>query len=114
VATLVSSLPTGAARGHVTVDLDGLGELTGPFTGTCTRSGPSTQVAGTSDTASVRLSFAPTASTLAFSDSGGVASHGTLAAGDYRVTGSALQVGTDLLGDTGRVGHIKLTVTCGG
>ena len=110
----MSSLPTGAARGHVTVDLDGVGELTGPFTGTCTRNGPSTQITGTSDTASVRLSFAPSASTLAFSDSGGVTSHGNLAAGDYRVTGSTLQVGTDLLGETGRMGRIQLTVTCGG
>jgi hypothetical protein len=114
VAHLVSSLPAGPAGGHVRVDLDGLGELTGSFTGTCLRRGGDTDVVGTSDTAAIRLTFTPGSSTLDFHDTGGVSSHSELARGDYRVSGRVLDVGTQLIGDGGRIGTIQLHVTCGG
>ncbi|MGY1858549.1 hypothetical protein [Modestobacter sp. SYSU DS0290] len=112
LAELTALLPSGRAGGQVTVRWAGLGELTGPFSGTCRQDAGVTVVEGASDTATLTFRFEQDGSTLVLQDQD-VRAVGDLAAGDYRVDGGTLTAEADLLGGGGSTGSLSAEITCG-
>ena len=112
LAAAAARLPEGPASGQVTITWSGLGELTGPFAGTCSRAGEVSTVSGRTDTATIAVRFAPDGSSLAVDDQG-TRSTGRLAEGDYQVQDGTLTAGADLLGGGGAVGTLTAEITCG-
>jgi hypothetical protein len=105
-------LPEGAATGEVTVDWSGLGRLTGPFSGSCTRTDGVTTVAGESHTATLTFTFGSTGSTLDVQDEG-MQYSGELAEGDYRVEDATLVAEAELLGGGASAGSLSARIHCG-
>jgi hypothetical protein len=112
LADIAGLLPEGPATGEVTVNWSGLGQLTGPFSGSCTRTDGVTTVVGQSRTATLNFRFSSTGSTLDVQDEGMQASS-ELAEGDYRVEDATLVAEAELLGGGASAGALSVRISCG-
>jgi hypothetical protein len=112
LADIAGLLPEGPATGEVTVNWSGLGQLTGPFSGSCTRTDGVTTVVGQSRTAALTFRFSSTGSTLDVQDEG-MQSSSELAEGDYRVEDATLVAEAELLGGGASAGSLSARISCG-
>ncbi|HEX2073460.1 MAG TPA: hypothetical protein VHF92_06720 [Geodermatophilus sp.] len=112
-AEAVSVLPAGPATGTAVLAYSGVGELSAPFSGDCSHAGDATEIAGSVDTAQVRVEIAPDGARLALEDVGFSATS-DLATGRYDVSGGHLSLDAPLAQDGQVVGSVQLEVDCGG
>ncbi len=112
-AEALSVLPAGPATGTAVLTYSGVGELSAPFSGDCSHTGDTTAIAGSVDTAQVRLEIAPDGAQLALEDVGFSATS-DLATGHYDVSGRHLSLDAPLAQDGQVVGSVQLEVDCGG
>jgi hypothetical protein len=112
LADIAGLLPEGPATGEVTVNWSGLGQLTGPFSGACTRADGVTTVVGQSTTATLTFRFSPTGSTLDVQEAG-IEASSELAEGDYRVEDATLVAEAELLGGGASAGSLSARISCG-
>ena len=111
-AAAVSVLPAGPATGAAVLAYSGVGELSAPFSGECTHAGETTEIAGTADTAQVRVRIAPDGARVVLEDVG-FAATSELATGRYDVSGAHLSLDAPLAQDGQVVGSVQLQVDCG-
>lgn len=110
-AEAVSVLPAGPATGTAVLAYSGVGELRAPFGGDCSHDGDATEIAGSADTAQIRLEIAPDGARLVLEDVG-FAATSDLATGRYDVSGGHLSLNAPLTQDGAVIGSVQLEVDC--
>lgn len=112
VATAVAPLPAGPATGWAVLSYSGVGRLDEPFSGDCAHTGDTTLIAGSADTAQIRLEVGPDGARLVLTDIG-FSAQSELAAGRYEVSGAHLSLDAPLASDDQVVGTAQLEIYCG-
>ena len=111
-AEQLEEAPAAPAEGTGTITLTGLGELTGPFTGTCAHPDPgTTRFDGRIDTAEVRVTADAAGVRLELVDVG-LTQDSALAEGTYEVDGDRVVIDTALVGEGTTNGTVQLELTC--
>lgn len=112
VAEVVAPLPVGPAAGTAVLSYSGVGQLDEPFSGDCSHDGDTTVIAGSADTARIRLEVSPDGVRLELTDVG-FSADSALAVGRYEVSGAHLSVDAPMAEADQMVGTAQLEIDCG-